>query len=286
MKRSTIIILAVVFFVAALGLTFYPLISNYVNSRYASEIHTAYEEVIHQADNSDLLKAKERAQAYNASISPGAAEDTYSQAALTQASEDYDSQLNVVGNGIMGYVSIPKIDVNLPIYHGTNSDSLERGIGHLLGSSLPIGGEDTHSILTAHSGMASQKMFSDLPQVAIGDVFYLNVLGETLAYQVDQINTVLPHDTTYLGIEQNMDICTLVTCTPFGVNTHRLLVRGSRIPYEEAEVIEQVTAQEEVASTWEQQYVKGLVIGLAVVLAIVIIILAVWLIRRCFHGRN
>lgn len=286
MKRSTIIILAVVLFVAALGLTFYPIISNYVNTLYASEIHTAYEEVIAQTDNSALLEAKELAVAYNESITPGATQDTYSQESLKEASVDYESQLNIAGDGIMGYVHVPKIGVNLPIYHGTDSDSLERGIGHLLGSSLPIGGADTHSILTAHSGMASQKMFSDLPQLAVGDVFFLNVLGETLAYQVDQINTVLPHDTTYLGIEQDMDICTLVTCTPFGVNTHRLLVRGSRIPYEEAEVIEEVTTQEEVASTWEQQYVRGLVVGLAVVMILVIIILAAWCIRRIRHGKS
>lgn len=286
MKRSTIIILAVVLFIAALGLTFYPIISNYVNTLYASEIHTAYEEVIEQTDNSALLEAKELAIAYNESITPGATQDTYSQESLKEASVDYESQLNIAGDGIMGYVHVPKIGVNLPIYHGTDSDSLERGIGHLLGSSLPIGGADTHSILTAHSGMASQKMFSDLPQLAVGDVFFLNVLGETLAYQVDQINTVLPHDTTYLGIEQDMDICTLVTCTPFGVNTHRLLVRGSRIPYEEAEVIEEVTTQEEVASTWEQQYVRGLVVGLAVVMILAIIILTAWCIRRIRHGKS
>ena len=286
MKRSTIIILALIFFLAALGLTFYPIISNYVNTLYASEIHTAYEEVIEQTDNRALLEAKELAISYNETITPGAAQDTYSQESLKEASVDYESQLNIAGDGIMGYVHVPKIDVQLPIYHGTDSDSLERGIGHLLGSSLPIGGADTHSILTAHSGMARQKMFSDLPQVAIGDVFYLNVLGETLAYQVDQINTVLPHDTTYLGVEQDMDICTLVTCTPFGVNTHRLLVRGSRIPYEEAEVIEEVTTQEEGASTWEQQYIKGLVVGLAVVLILVIVILAVWCIRRIRHGKS
>lgn len=286
MKRSTIIILAVIFFLAALGLTFYPIISNYVNTLYASEIHTAYEEVIEQTDNRALLEAKELAIAYNETITPGAAQDTYSQESLKEASVDYERQLNIAGDGIMGYVHVPKIDVQLPIYHGTDSDSLERGIGHLLGSSLPIGGADTHSILTAHSGMASQKMFSDLPQLAVGDVFYLNVLGETLAYQVDQINTVLPHDTTYLGIEQDMDICTLVTCTPFGVNTHRLLVRGSRIPYKEAEVIEEVTTKEEVASTWEQQYVRGLVVGLAVVLILVIIILAAWCIRRIRYGKS
>ena len=286
MKRPIIIILAVVLFIAALGLTFYPIISNYVNTLYASEIHTAYEEVIAQTDNSALLEAKELAVAYNESITPGAAQDTYSQESLKEASVDYESQLNIAGDGIMGYVSVPKISVHLPIYHGTDSDSLERGIGHLLGSSLPIGGADTHSILTAHSGMASQKMFSDLPQLAVGDVFYLNVLGETLAYQVDQINTVLPHDTSYLGIEQDMDICTLVTCKPFGVNTHRLLVRGSRIPYEEAEAIEETTTREEVVSTWEQQYIKGLVIGLAVVLIIVVIILTAWCIRRIRHGKG
>ena len=286
MKRSTIIVFAVVLFIAALGLTFYPIISNYVNTLYASQIHTAYEEVIEQTDNMELLKAKELAIAYNESITPGAAQDTYSQESLKYASVDYENQLNIAGDGIMGYVSVPKIAVNLPIYHGTNSDSLERGIGHLLGSSLPIGGADTHSILTAHSGMASQKMFSDLPQLVIGDIFYLNVLGETLAYQVDQINTVLPHDTTYLGIEQNMDICTLVTCTPFGVNTHRLLVRGSRIPYEEAEIIEETTTREEVASTWEQQYIKGLVIGLAIALIIVIIVLSILCIRRFRNGKK
>lgn len=286
MKKSTIIILAVVLFVAALGLTFYPIISNYVNTLYASKIHTAYEEVIEQTDNTELLKAKELAIAYNESIRPGATEGIYSQAALTEASVDYENQLNVAGDGIMGYVNVPKINVILPIYHGTDPDSLERGIGHLLGSSLPIGGADTHSILTAHSGMASQKMFSDIPQLAVGDVFYLNVLGETLAYQVDQINTVLPHDTTYLGIERDMDFCTLATCTPFGINTHRLLVRGSRIPYEESEVIEQVNVRAEVASTWEQQYIKGLAIGLAVVLVLVILILAVWSIWRFFHGKR
>lgn len=286
MKRVTLFFLAVVFFIAALGLTLYPIISSHVNTLYASEIHTAYEEIIEQTDNGALLAVKELATAYNESITPGATQDTYSQESLKEASVDYESQLNIAGDGIMGYVHVPKIGVNLPIYHGTDSDSLERGIGHLLGSSLPIGGADTHSILTAHSGMASQKMFSDLPQLAVGDIFYLNVLGETLAYQVDQINTVLPHDTTYLGIEQDMDICTLVTCTPFGVNTHRLLVRGSRIPYEEAEVIEEVTTQEEVASTWEQQYIKGLVVGLAVVLILVIIILAIWCIRRIRHGKS
>ena len=287
MKRSTIIILAVILFIAALGLTFYPIISNQINAKYASEIQTSYEAVIEDTDNSDLIAAKEDAMAYNESITPGAAEvDAYSQEALRAASQDYETLLNVAGDGIMGYVEIPKIDVKLLIYHGTNNDSLDRGIGHLLGSSLPIGGADTHSILTAHSGMASQKMFSDLPQLKVGDVFYLKVLGETLAYQVDQIHTVLPHDTTYLGIEQGEDLCTLVTCTPFGVNTHRLLVRGERIPYEEAEVIVETTQEVITESTWEQNYLKGIFIGFGAVAVLGIAGFLVWLIRRrCYEKR-
>ena len=205
-------------FLLALGMTLYPVISNYVNEKYASEIHTAYEEVVQQADNTALVEAKELAIAYNEAITPGAAEEAYSQAALLEASVDYESQLNIADNGIMGYVEIPKINVNLPIYHGTGNDSLERGVGHLLGSSLPVGGESTHAILTGHSGMASQKMFTDLEQLGIGDVFYLHVLDETLAYQVVAINVVLPNDTTYLGISEEEDLCTLVTCTPYGVN--------------------------------------------------------------------
>lgn len=285
MKRTTAIILAVVVFLAALGLTFYPIISNQVNAKYASEIQTSYEAVIEETDNAALLKAKEDAIHYNDSITPGAAEvDAYSQEALKVASQDYETLLNVAGDSIMGYVQIPKINVSLPIYHGTGRDSLDRGIGHLLGSSLPVGGENTHSILTAHSGLASQKMFSDLPQLKIGDVFYLKVLGETLAYQVDQINTVLPHDTTYLGIEQGEDLCTLVTCTPFGVNTHRLLVRGERIPYEEAEVIVETTQEVAVESTWEQNYLKGILIGFGAVAVLGVMGCVIWLIRRrCYE---
>ena len=259
-------------FLLALGLTLYPVISNYVNQKYASQIQTAYQEVMEQADDSELLKAKELANEYNRALVPGAT-DAYSQEGLLAASADYDSQLNLAGNGIMGYVEIPKISVNLPIYHGTENDSLERGIGHLLGSSLPVGGESTHSILSGHSGMASQKMFTDLEQLIIGDVFYLHVLDETLAYQVVEINTVLPYDTSLLGIVPVEDLCTLITCTPYGVNTHRLLVRGSRIPYEEAELLVEETAEEEpTKSTWEQKYIEGLLWGAAAVLLLLLLI--------------
>ena len=285
MKRKILtLVLAAILFLLSLGLTLYPVISNFVNQKYASEIHTAYQEVIEQADNTELLKAHELAVSYNRAITPGSTtEEAYSQEALLAASEDYDSQLNIGADGIMGYVEIPKISVNLPIYHGTGNDSLDRGVGHLLGSSLPVGGEDTHCILTGHSGLASQKMFTDLEQLEVTDVFYLNVLGEILAYQVEEINTVLPHDTSLLGISSGEDYCTLVTCTPYGVNTHRLLVRGTRIPYEEAEVlVEEVMQEEPPKSSWEQKYLQGLFLGVFTALGLAVAIVSIIKIRRKF----
>ena len=264
MKKILTIGGAILVFLLALGITLYPVISNFYNQRHQSQIHTQYEAVVEQTDDSELIRARELAQQYNEAIQPGSRpDDAYSRDAILEASRNYEDQLNLAGDGIMGYVEIPLIRVNLPIYHGTASETLDVGIGHLLGSSLPVGGESTHSVLTAHSGMAGQKMFSDIDQLEEGDVFYLQILGETLAYQVDAIHVVLPHDTTYLGITQGEDQCTLVTCTPFGVNTHRLLVRGSRIPYEAAEVIveEQLQVEEPPKSTWEQQYIKGVLFG-------------------------
>lgn len=290
MKRKILtLMMATILFLLSLGLTLYPVISNFVNQKYASEIHTAYQEVIQQTDNTELLKARELAVSYNRAITPGSTtEEAYSQEVLLAASEDYDSQLNIGSDGIMGYVEIPKISVNLPIYHGTGNDSLDRGVGHLLGSSLPVGGEDTHCILTGHSGLASQKMFTDLEQLEVTDVFYLNVLGEILAYQVEEINTVLPHDTDLLGITSGEDYCTLVTCTPYGINTHRLLVRGTRIPYEEAEVLMEVVMQEEPPkSSWEQKYLQGLLIGIISALGLIVFIISAIKIRKKYssHGR-
>lgn len=262
-RRYFRIVIAGIIFILALLLTLYPVISNIYNQRHQSLIHTAYEEVLQQADAQDLDRIRELARAYNEAIVPGTAEEAYSQAALLEASVDYESQLDPSGNGIMGYIEIPKISVNLPIYHGTDSDTLERGTGHLLGSSLPVGGTSTHTIVTGHSGLASQKMFTDLEQLQEGDVFYIHVLGEVLAYQVFHWEAVLPHDTSRLGITHGEDNCTLVTCYPTGVNTHRLLVQGKRIPYEEAEIIEEVVQLEvEPESRWEDQYMMGIWLGL------------------------
>ena len=261
---------AVLMFLLALGITLYPLISTWYNERHQSEIHTHYVEVVENADKSEIITARRKANEYNASIVPGAMiEESFTQEAMLAAAEDYDNQLNLGGDGIMGYVEIPLIKVNLPIYHGTDSETLDAGIGHLLGTSLPVGGNSTHTVLTAHSGMANQKLFSDLDKLKKGDVFYLRVLDENLAYQVEEINTVLPHESELLEITEGEDYCTLVTCTPFGINTHRLLVRGTRIPYEEAEEIveEQIQFEEKPTSTWMEQYLLGLFYGSGVVIA-------------------
>lgn len=281
-KKVLTIIIAIVAFILALGLTLYPLFSTWYSGQHQSQIHIQYQEEVGKVADSTIQQAKLSAIAYNEAIIPGVQmAESFSQDALLQAAKDYVSQLNLTDNGVMGYVKVPSIDVILPIYHGTEDATLEHGAGHLLGTSLPVGGASTHTVLTAHSGMATQKLFSDLPQLKIGDVFYLEVLGETLAYQVDQIKTVLPHDTTCLGIAENEDYCTLVTCTPFGINTHRLLVRGSRIPYEEAEEIEEQTGTPEpLTSTWEKEYVRGLCMGVEAVAFTAVTAITIRMLRR------
>lgn len=281
MERTKMILLASVVAFLALALILYPLISNAYYENHKAEIHTEYQEQLEQVDETALIEARQNAQAYNEAIKPVLENaDGYSIDALEYASQNYETQLDVTGTGIMGYVNIPKINVTLPIYHGTTAETLEQGIGHLLGSSLPIGGPSTHSVLTAHSGMASQKMFSDLNLMEEGDIFHVEVLDEKLTYEVFTINTVLPENTELLGIVSGEDLCTLVTCTPFGVNSHRLLVCGSRIEYDETEQLEEVIGEEVAESTWEEQYVNGLVWGIVLVIIIGVIAFLVWLLRR------
>lgn len=277
-KISTIVA-ALMIFVLALGITLYPLVSNYVSQKYASTIYTKYEEMIQNVDETELQEARRLADSYNEELAPVSA---YDKEGISEASHNYDSLLNLGGNGIMGYIEIPCIQVNLPIYHGTDTETLERGVGHLLGSSLPVGGSGTHAVLSGHSGMAGQKMFTDLLQMKTGDIFYLHVLGETLAYEVDSLNTVLPHDTSLLGITDDSDLCTLITCTPIAVNSHRLLVTGHRIPFEATrEIVEEAQQEDaEVESAWEQEYLRGLHIALAIVLILFLICIVVALLGR------
>ena len=241
LKKKIITFCAAVLFLTALGLTLYPLLSNYVNQKYASKIQTAYQVLIQQTDDSILQEAKQRAIAYNLAIIPGTA-DAYSEEALLSAAKNYDDQLDIAGNGIMGYVEIPKIQVNLPIYHGTEDPVLQVAIGHLEWSSLPVGGESTHCVLSGHRGLPSAKLFTNLDKLREGDIFLLRILDEVLTYEVDQILIVEPQEVEALQIVEGQDYCTLVTCTPYGINTHRLLVRGHRIDnVEEAKTV-RVTA--------------------------------------------
>ena len=251
-------------FLLALGITLYPFVSNYLAEKYQSTAMAAYSDAISRMDDTTLMREREAAQQFNRSIGVISMSGPDAISRLNAARDGYDDLLNVNNNGIMGYIRIPAIDVELPIYHGVENSTLEQGVGHLPGSSLPVGGESTHAVLAAHSGLASQRMFTDLEQLREGDRFYLSVLGETLAYEIDQMLVVEPDDAAALELQPGMDLVTLITCTPYGVNTHRLLVRGKRVPYEPAqeEVVEAEAAPE--PSTWRRQYVKGLALGVGI----------------------
>ena len=254
-------LLAVACVLLALGLLLYPLLGELVSEKYHSEVETVYAAAIAGADDAELANQRRAAEEYNALLRGEAAVSTGEVSASPLA---YAEQLSV--GGAMCTIDIPKIGVYLPVRHGTGAETLERAVGHVVGTSLPVGGSGTHAVLSAHSGMASAKLFSDIDQLAEGDTFYIHVLGEVLAYEVDQIATVLPSDTSLLQIEDGKDLVTLVTCTPFGVNTHRLLVRGHRVAYVPELATEGGTTQK-AASSWIQHYLTGLGIGLGVLAA-------------------
>lgn len=267
------IILSLILFIAALAVTAYPLIANALAEKYRSEIQTQYFEKVASMDTEALDKAKADAEKYNRLLNFGVVQNNYSEEALDLANVGYDALLNLNGDSIMGYIEIPRTDTYLPISHGTEAKTLEKSVGHVIGSSLPIGGSDTHCVLSGHSGMSDQKMFSDLNKLQEGDIFYIYVLNETLAYEVMCIDTVLPEDTSLLGIEAGKDIVTLVTCTPFGVNTHRLLVRGERTNYAEAaEEVAELEETQDTSSTWTEEYWKGVVIGIVILIVLILIL--------------
>ena len=261
MKCKWYVLTAIALFVVALGLLLYPLVGELLSEKYHSDIETSYTAAIEDTDDAELTAQRQAAQQYNAML----ANATISEGGASAPPLTYTEQLTV--GGVMAYVDIPQIGVYLPVQHGTNAETLEKSVGHVVGTSLPVGGSSTHAVLSAHSGMASSKLFSDIDQLTEGNVFYIHVLGEVLAYQVDNINTVVPTDTSLLQIEEGKDLVTLVTCTPFGVNTHRLLVRGHRVPYVPEQKAETAEAQK-ATSSWTQHYLTGLGIGLGMVAVI------------------
>ena len=224
-KRNLSNIILVSIFLIGLSLLLYPTFSDYWNSFNQSRAIASYAEAVAQVDDDTYVKMLEAARAYNEKLAGSEQSWTLSEEEL----EEYYELLNVAGSGIMGYIEIPSINVSLPIYHGVDEAVLQIAVGHIEGSSLPVGGLGSHCVLSGHRGLPSAKLFTNLDQLVEGDVFMIRVLDETLTYEVDQIRIVEPTDLSALEREDGKDYCTLVTCTPYGVNSHRLLVRGHRI---------------------------------------------------------
>jgi len=262
-NRKAIIAMLVLFVIAVL-VTVYPVISSFLYERHGSRVQAEYFEAIEQVDGEVIENARQEAKAYNALLAKGVS-PAFSDEQLNSAYSSYNELLNLNGDGTMGYIEIPAIAVNLPVAHGTAAETLEHAVGHVVGSSLPIGGDNTHAVLSGHSGMAGQKMFTDLHELEAGDTVYLHVLKETLAYEVESTETVRPEETDGLAIEQGKDRLTLITCTPIGINSHRLLVHCMRTEYTEKEV-EKTENTEPVQSSWQRQYLEGLGCGVAALL--------------------
>lgn len=236
MKKKTSTIIICIIFLAGLSLLLYPFVANQWNNYRQKQLISNYESVIAEkeaAGNIDYEAEAEKAVAYNEALLPSILPDSFAVAEATEEEDEvYMSCLNIAGDGMMGMVEIPKIDIKLPIYHTTEDKVLEKAAGHLEGSSLPIGGESTHSVISAHRGLPSASLFTDLDKLDKGDHFLIHVLDDILCYEVDKITVVEPKETGGLAVEEGEDLFTLLTCTPYGVNTERLLVRGHRVPYE------------------------------------------------------
>lgn len=272
-KISTIILILV--FLVGLSLLLYPTVSNYWNALHQSQAIVEYSQEVEKMDQELYEKLWSEAIQYNKTLTnhPNRFEMT------EEEKQEYDKLLNVSGNGIMGYIEIPAIDCFLPIYHGTNEAVLQTSIGHLEGSSLPTGGAGTHCVVSGHRGLPSARLFTDLDKLKEGDHFVLKVLDRTLTYEVDQILTVDPYDLEALAIDPQQDYCTLVTCTPYGINTHRLLVRGRRV--------EDIAQTQETQAVREKEPVKpAVLISLAAGLAVIIWIIVLLVKARRKNRRN
>jgi len=233
MKKHILNIVIILMFVIGFSVLLYPAISEYINSKHASRIIASYNETVKNSGEAELKQLIDEADDYNKRLSQN------SSAFYTpDLVSGYDDALDITGNGVMGYIDIDKLNLELPIYHGVSKEVLQIGVGHLPGTSLPVGGESTHAVLSGHRGLPSAKLFTDLNEMEVGDTFTVTVLDRVYTYEVDQIKVVLPSETSDLQIVKGEDHCTLMTCTPYGINTHRLLVRGVRI--ESAEAVRKV----------------------------------------------
>lgn len=266
MKRPKNIV-QIFLIICGIGLALYPWISNFIYDKSASSKIEVYKKQSQQISESEYKRLYEEARIYNQQLAKAKVvlTDPFTDEMSVKATGlKYDDILKIDGSDIMAYVEIPCIRVNLPVYHGTSGKTMEKGIGHISASSVPVGGKDTHSVLTGHTGLNSSRMFTDLTEVKKGDQFYIHVVGKTLAYKVDDINVVLPDNTEKLNIIRGEDHITLITCTPYGVNSHRLLVRGTRTKYSKAAY----DAENKKArrSKWQEEYKRALIIAFLLIL--------------------
>lgn len=257
-------------FLAGFLILMYPAFADLWNRWRNSQLASGYEQQVAQIDAEEKKKILADARAYNAQHTVNEVEDAFDWESDYVLTSPYDTLLNPNGDEVMGSIEIPKIRINLAIYHGTGRDVLAKGVGHVQGTSLPVGGEGTHAVLAAHRGLAYAKLFTDLDELTTGDKFFLHILGDTLAYEVDQVKVVEPDDNAAIAIESGKDLVTLLTCTPYGVNTQRLLVRGHRVPYSG----EDVTSEKDkyTISMDHQDPVRYFAAGLMAVLLIIMII--------------
>ena len=275
MKRVITNIFVIILFLAGLSLLLYPFVANEWNTYRQNQLLTNYDQTIAEQEaqgSIDYRSEWDRANAYNDGILPMILPDSFAIAQATDAPDpEYLACINLAGDGMMGYVEIPKIKIKLPIYHTTYPEVLEKAAGHLEGSSLPVGGPSTHAVISAHRGLPSAALFTDLDKLKEGDHFILRILDEILCYEVDMISVVKPTETEALQVEDGEDHVTLLTCTPYGVNSHRLLVRGHRVPYVE-EVIQQIEEQEATVKdiSIHTNYLMWVYIGLGITGAFVI----------------
>ena len=238
MKRFLPIIMIILLFLGGAAMVLYPVVSSWYMDRHQGQVVADYDEEAARLSQEQIEAELEKARRYNESLLGNVVlTDPFDAEALEEQNTEYEDLLDIGGDGVMGSVEIPGQDIYLPIYHGTSAESLEKGAGHLKNSSLPVGGKGTHAVISGHTALPTAEMFNDLSEVEEGDVFYIHVLGQILAYEVDQIKIVLPEDISDLLIHREEDYVTLVTCTPYGINSHRLLVRGTRVPYEEAQAV-------------------------------------------------
>ena len=267
MKKGIRTIIIVIFFLSGLSLLLYPFVANEWNTYRQKQLISTYDSVVadrEAAGKIDYDAEWARARAYNEALLPSILPDSFAIAAATdEPDKEYMACLNIAEDSMMGYVEIPKINIKIPIYHTVEETVLQKAAGHLEGSSLPVGGESTHTVISAHRGLPSAALFTDLDKLKEGDHFLLYILDDILCYEVDNISEVKPDETDKLAVEEGKDMATLLTCTPYGVNSHRLLVRGSRVPYVPEEVKEEERSPLAPASL-HTNYLLWVIVGLTV----------------------